>query len=64
MFLLLGNPEKSISYIIPDTPWDCHRTADQGRGGARGVNGAAYMAYMECLGIILYTLYVDLIDSL
>ena len=27
----------------PCTPWDCHRTADQARGGARGVNGAAYM---------------------
>ena len=25
-------------------PWDCHRTADQARGGTRGVNGAAYMA--------------------
>ena len=24
--------------------WDCHRTADQARGGAMGVNGAAYMA--------------------
>ena len=22
----------------PYTPWDCHRTADQARGGARGVN--------------------------
>ena len=29
---------------LPDTSWDCHRTADQARGGARGVNGAAYMA--------------------
>ena len=24
-------------------PWDCHRTADQARGGARGVNGAAVL---------------------
>ena len=22
---------------FPDTPWDCHRTADQARGGAKGV---------------------------
>ena len=33
---------------LPSSPrhdsWDCHRTADQARGGARGVNGAAYMA--------------------
>ena len=23
-------------------PWDCHRTADQARGGARGVNVGIY----------------------
>ena len=27
------------------TPWDCHRTADQARGGARGVHGAAYTSH-------------------
>ena len=32
-----------ILVLFPNTPWDCHRTADQARGGARGVNGAAVL---------------------
>ena len=26
-----------LVYYIPNTPWDCHMTADQAKGGARGV---------------------------
>ena len=33
----------AIIAIPRHDPWDCHRTADQARGGARGVNGAAVL---------------------
>ena len=33
----------TLKLTSPDAPWDCHRTVDQARGGARGVNGAASM---------------------
>ena len=34
--------ETNPSILPRHDPWDCHRTADQARGGARGINVCIY----------------------
>ena len=41
------------TYRFPDTPWDYH-ICRSGQGWFEGVNGAAYIAFMECLGLVSF----------
>ena len=43
-----------ITVSFPDAPWDCHRTADQARGGLGGQCRHIYGSPMERLGTVSF----------
>ena len=53
-FSVPHNLVKMTSMQVPDAPWDCHRTADQARGGAFGgsIDRQSYGSPMERLGVL------------
>ena len=61
LIFLSGNPEFGVGLRrvrrdpakqpSPIAPWDCHRTADQARGGATGSMGRHIFHTVQCLGI-------------